>query len=256
MLDVVLFERIGNQIRLTKNGETLLPYAEQILSLCEEAIASVTSAKGKKITGELRIAMNETLCFYRLPNLVRDFHRLYPEVDLKIKMGYCYEFPNWIRNNRVDIAFVLDQALYQQNIFSKILFDEPLTIVASKHHPLAAKAFIKAQDLHHTDLILTQKGSAYRALFEKYLTSAAIKPKSIIELESIEAMKHFVLNDFGISFLPRCTVMKEINNHEMQELIIEGTQFSIPAQVLYHQNKWISSALQALLVMIEKTNYI
>ncbi|MBF8983157.1 LysR family transcriptional regulator [Lutibacter sp. B2] len=246
-LGTILFERLGNHIRLTKDGKTFLSYAEKILDLCDEAMSNLSSSSPQIIKGELRIAITETLCFYSLPRLFRDYHTLYPNVDIKIKMGNCYDFPSWIRKNIIDVAFVLDNKTNNSDIVSEILFNEPLVLITSKHHHLATKKIISPYILKNEHLILTQKGSEYRALFENYLMDINVSPSSLLEFESIEAIKHFVLNGLGVSFIPRSTVEKELLNGDLHEISLEDKDFSIPAQVLYHNNKWMSPALQALL---------
>lgn len=246
-LGTILFERLGNHIRLTKDGKIFLSYAEKILSLCDEAVANLSSSSPQIIKGELRIAITETLCFYSLPELLRDYHRLYPHVDIKIKMGNCYDFPSWIKKNIIDIAFVLDDKKDNPDIVSEILFNEPLVLVVSKHHNLANRKTISPYSLKNENFILTQRGSKYRSLFENYLMDIDIFPSSLLEFESTEAIKHFVINGLGISFLPRSAVEKELISGDLHEISLQNKSFTIPAQVLYHNNKWISPALQALL---------
>lgn len=246
-LGTILFERLGNHIRLTKDGKIFLSYAEKILSLCDEAVANLSSSSPQIIKGELRIAITETLCFYSLPELLRDYHRLYPHVDIKIKMGNCYDFPSWIKKNIIDIAFVLDDKKDNPDIVSEILFNEPLVLVISKHHSLANTKTISPYSLKNENFILTQRGSKYRSLFENYLMDVDIFPSSLLEFESTEAIKHFVINGLGISFLPRSAVEKELISGDLHEISLQNKSFTIPAQVLYHNNKWISPALQALL---------
>lgn len=251
-LGTILFERLGNHIRLTKDGEVFLSYAEKILNLCDEAVSNLSPSSPRIIKGELRIAITETLCFYSLPKLLKDYHTLYPNVDIKIKMGNCYDFPSWIRKNIIDIAFVLDNENNYQDIVSEILFNEPLTLVVSKNHRLSNRKTISPYNLKNEKLILTQKGSKYRSIFENYLLDKNIFPSSLLEFESTEAIKYFVINGLGISFLPRSTIEKELLNGELYDISLQDKSFSIPAQVLYHNNKWISPALQALLDLTHK----
>lgn len=251
-LGTILFERLGNRIRLTKDGEIFLSYAKRILNLYDEAVSNLSSSSPQIIKGELRIAITETLCFYSLPKLLRDYHKLYPHVDIKIKMGNCYDFPSWIRKNIIDIAFVLDDKIDNQDIVSEILFNEPLVLVVSKDHNLATTKTISPNNLKNENLILTQKGSKYRNLFENYLMDNDIFPSSLLEFESTEAIKQFVLNGLGISFLPHSTIEKELINGDLHEISLQDKSFTIPAQVLYHNNKWISPALQALLDLTHK----
>ncbi|MCT4618375.1 MAG: LysR family transcriptional regulator [Marinisporobacter sp.] len=246
-LETILFERLGNHIRLTNDGKIFLSYAKKILHLYDEAVASLSSSSPQIIKGELRIAITETLCFYRLPKLLRDYHTHYPHVDVKIKMGNCYDFPSWIKKNIIDIAFVLDDQTDHQDIISEILFNEPLVLVVNKDHSFATRKTVSPYNLKGENLILTQKGSKYRSLFENYLMNIGIFPDSLLEFESTEAIKHFVINGLGISFLPRSTIKKELLSGDLHEISLPDKNFNIPAQVLYHNNKWISPPLQALL---------
>jgi DNA-binding transcriptional LysR family regulator len=70
-----------------------------------------------------------------------------------------------------------------------------------------------------------------------------------LEIESIEAIKQYVMSGFGISFLPRIAVDKEIVGGQLVEVQYNGPEFYTSAQVLYHKDKWISPALQAILNM-------
>ncbi|AGK99821.1 LysR family transcriptional regulator [Desulfoscipio gibsoniae] len=59
-LSTKLFERLGRQVVLTKDGEKLLPYAEQILKLTSEAKELVSSSAVPR--GALSVGAVETLC--------------------------------------------------------------------------------------------------------------------------------------------------------------------------------------------------
>ena len=76
-----LFERLGRKSTLTNEGECLLNYAEKILILCEEAKQDISGNLRPK--GNLRIAIAETLCVFRLPELFQQFSKTHPDVDLK-----------------------------------------------------------------------------------------------------------------------------------------------------------------------------
>src|SRR5258708_12565595 len=78
-LGVPLFERLGQQVRLTAHGSLLLPYAERILRLLEEA-NSVTRG-GENPVGTLVIGSPEPVLTYRLPPVLKLFTAKYPQVD-------------------------------------------------------------------------------------------------------------------------------------------------------------------------------
>lgn len=243
-LGTTLFERIGNSIRLTKDGQMLLVYAKKILNLCDEAVSNLSSSE---IRGEIRVALPETFCVYILPELMRDYHRLYPQVQIKIKMGNCHDFGIWLKKNIVDVAFVFDDMSGDDEIVSEFLFDEKLVLVANENHRLSRIGRCKSEDFTGENLIMTDGVSRYRALFEEYLKLKGISPGSVFEFESIEAMKQFARNGFGVAFLPSSTVQSDIESGTLVEIELDGREVSIPALLIYHRDKWISPALRAFM---------
>jgi DNA-binding transcriptional LysR family regulator len=242
-----LFERLGKTVCLTKEGNKFLRYAEKIISLCDEAKQCV--AETLIPTGSLTIAAAETLCVFRLPDLFKEYCSCYPEVDVKLQTGNCENFPSMLRKNKVDIAFTLDNERVYADIISKTLLHEPLIVVCSNADSLAKRDKIEITELGGKNLILTKRGCSYRVRFEEYLSGVNIQPNSILEIESIEAIKQYVMSGFGISFLPRIAVDKEIVGGQLVEVQYNGPEFYTSAQVLYHKDKWISPALQAILNM-------
>jgi DNA-binding transcriptional LysR family regulator len=253
-LNTILFERIGNKINLTSDGKILVRYSKKILDMCDEAVTALSYSKNDEIKGQLTVAMTETLCFYKLPNLFKEFCKLYPSIELKLKIGNCYDFPTWLNNNVIDVAFVLDDEVNYANLVTKLLYEEKLMLVTSPLHPLAQSLKLSLEDLQDQTLVLTQKGSKYRAIFENHLKEKQVSYKSQFEFESVEAIKNFIKSGFGIAFLPETTVKKELSSKELIKLPIADLDLKIATQILFHKDKWISPALKALLDFAEKIN--
>lgn len=250
-LNTVLFERIGNKIQLTSDGEILLNYSDKILELCDEAVYKISSKNTLPIKGEITVAMTEALCFYKLPDLLKAYHTNYPNVNLKLKIGNCYDFPNWLQQNIIDIAFVLDDEIQHENLLRETISNEKLVLVVSPDHPLTKLGLITVDQLKNFTIISTQKGSKYRALLNDFLEKHHITCESQLEFESIEAIKSFSKSGIGIGFLPETTVKSELDKKTLVKLNIPNFDLSISAQVIYHKNKWVSPALNALLDLID-----
>lgn len=84
-LGIHLFERLGQRVRLTPHGQTLLPYVERILRLVQEAAAATTG--GGQPAGNLLIGMPESVLTYRLPPVLQVFREAYPLVELVFRSG-------------------------------------------------------------------------------------------------------------------------------------------------------------------------
>ncbi len=76
---------------------------------------------------------------------------------------------------------------------------------------------------------------------------AGVRPGSVLEFGSIEAIKKCVIQQLGVTLLPRMAVEGELSRGELKDLHWQGPDFDTSTQVVYHKDKWISPALSAFL---------
>lgn len=241
----ILFERLGKKIKLTKDGEQLIVYANQILKLTDTAKDQIANSSIPK--GTLTIGTAESLCTHRLPEVFRVFRSQYPGVETNIRFDICSDYRTHLRKNTVDTVFLLDVACTDDDLISHVLFDEPMAILVAPSHPLANKVRITPQDLSGQSLILTEPGCSYRRLLESILIQAGVKPASVMGISSNETIKRFVCDGWGIGFLPEITVRPELMNRQLVAIPWDGPSFNIKAQLIYHKEKWLSPAMQAFI---------
>lgn len=86
-----LFLRDTHSVRLTTDGEVMLDMAESILTVNDRARRYFT---GSELRGRLRFGASEDFAQSRLPEILRDFMRAHPSVDLELTVelsGALYE---------------------------------------------------------------------------------------------------------------------------------------------------------------------
>lgn len=249
-LSVKLFERIGKNISLTYQGKKLLPYAKQMLKLSMDIKTLVCDEDVPK--GSLTIGVAESLCVLRLPALLGEYHKLYPEVDISLKYGSCADFRHFLGNNTIDVAFSLGCKLDDHDFIAALEMSEPMMILAYPGHPLIQKESVLPEDLAEEALILTELGCSYRATFERILSEAYVIPHIAFECGSIHTIKQFTQNRLGICLLPAIAVQEEVQKGQLVPLKWAGPDFGIVSQVLYHKDKWLSPALMAFIELARR----
>jgi len=237
-----LFNRIGNRIELTDAGVKLLKYANRLLELAGEARETVTS--DNEHTGTITIAAAETVITYRLPQIIRQFRDSMPCVRLIFRPMPYAELYSSVKNGQVDIAFMLEEAIQSNGLEVKQLTEEPVVLIASPEHRLSMKSDIPLKELSEETLLLTELGCGYRGMFERHLLSEGIVPTNYLEFDSIEAIKRCVMANIGIAVLPHIAVEAELRNEDLITLNWQLNNFIVWTQMLWHQNKGISSAMQ------------
>lgn len=247
-----LFERLGREIYLTEEGKRLMVYAEQLLRLEEETRESISGNTIPK--GTLTIGAPESLSIYRLPALLQEYRKRYPQVKLILKLGSCHDIRGWIRKNIVDLGFIIDTPSTENDLVVHCLTRETMTLFSGINHPLTQKTLLLAEDLAGEDLILVEEDACcYRMIFETQLTSAGVQPSSIQEFGSVETIKKCVSSGLGISILPQIAVEDEINQGLLKRLAWQNFDFNIFTQMLYRKDKWLSPALTVMIGLVKET---
>jgi DNA-binding transcriptional LysR family regulator len=244
-LGTCLFDRLGKRVRLTDAGARLLPYAEHLLKVAEEARLAVPGQQ--ELVGTLTISATETLCTYRLPAVLHQFCLSYPQIRLLFYPSPYSELRRAVTDGSVDLAFVMEEPITATALHVEPLLSEPIHLVASPAHPLAQQTAISPSDLDGETLLMTEAGCAYRVQFQHQLSRAGVQPTNMLEFGSIEAIKQCAMVGMGIAVLPAIAVATEISQKKLVILPWSGEPICLTMQMIRHKQKWLSPALQAFL---------
>lgn len=247
-LDTVLFERFGHQLMLTTDGERLYEYAEQITKLSDDAKNEFDNFAVPR--GPIVIGMPESLGLYYLTDVLKEYVALYPDVDLKLKFGIASDFRNLLRKNMMDLAFFLEKNIQDTDLKGELLWAEPVVMVSSPRHRLAAQKQVKAKDLQGQTFVFTDSGSNYRMALEEIMNKAEVQPRTVLEIGQIEIIKQFVISNLGIAILPLVAAKAEISAGLLAALPWQGRDLTTNTFLVYHREKWHSHAIRAFIKLV------
>lgn len=243
-----LFDRLGKKVVLTEVGEHMLSYAQKILALSNEALES--SQMNGKPSGTIRIGANESLMIYRLPVILYEFKKKYPQVHIILQPSESQELHNELKSGKFDFALFTNPEKLGVDIVTRSLVRETIVLVAPPGHPLTKRKIVTPADLEGEMLLLTEPGS-YRDLLEKWIKEEGISC-SRIHFWSIEAIKQTVMCGLGLSYLPLITVKEEIERGKLIALPWMYSEDFVTTELAYHKSKWLTPAMKKLIEMIEK----
>ncbi|MET3207528.1 UNVERIFIED_CONTAM: DNA-binding transcriptional LysR family regulator [Paenibacillus sp. PvR008] len=167
-LGVKLVDRLGKNVTLTDAGRKFLRYADNILSVVEEAQHAVKQSG--ELTGTVVISADETLCTYQLPAILRQFRLCYPGIRLMFRPLANSNLKQSLREGDADIIFMLDEDKGETGFCGEKMLDEPFYLLGSPDHPLAAHTALAIEDFHGETFLLTEKGCSYRTFFDRSLS--------------------------------------------------------------------------------------
>jgi LysR family transcriptional regulator, low CO2-responsive transcriptional regulator len=148
----------------------------------------------------LRVCASTTACQYILPDVIRDFQKTFPKVQLNIEPGDTTEAVDLLDQRSIDCAICLEPNREERFEFRPLFSDELLFLVGAEH-PWARQGRVERNEIPDQNYVLYNKGTYTFELIEKYFRDEHISLNTVIELRSMEAIKELVKAGIGISIL-------------------------------------------------------
>ncbi|MGI8741009.1 MAG: LysR family transcriptional regulator [Bryobacteraceae bacterium] len=199
-LNIKLFNRNRRNVSLTPAGENLLEHGRNIFQLLEDAEMAARTVKDP-YCGKLSFGCASTTLLYHLPNILMEYTRRYPNVELNITGGTIQDVAMQMWSGTLDLALVVPP-MSAPALEKIVLFEESFVIVVPASHLLSKKRTLNVSELRNERFILHRQGQNTRKLIDRYLFREHVTPRVAIELAETEAIKAMVARGLGISLLP------------------------------------------------------
>ncbi len=152
----------------------------------------------------------------------------------------------------VDVAFVAGEAVQSERLNVEHLAEEDILMVAAPQHSLAKAEAVTWDHLARAQVLLTNRGCGYRAVFEAMLDVVSVQLSGVLELTSIEAVKQCAIAGMGVAVLPRTAIAQELAQRRLVPVRWKGAPLVAYTQMLRHRDRWMTPALDGLWGMAQK----
>ena len=235
---VKLFDRIARRLDLTEAGQRLLAYATQIIALFDDMERDVGQFDGQRVS----IATSLTIGTCLLPSLARQFSRIHPEIELHAMIENSERVIEGVLSNHYDLALV-EAVSDEPQLLAEQLMPDELAAICSPDHPLLLnKAGICAEDFAAQRIIMREKGSGTRELFDSVMLVHNMKIKPFWESANTQAIIAAVSAGIGISVLPERLLSEALAEGKICKLHLSGISFKRSFYLIRHRNKYLSPA--------------
>ncbi|SDN75758.1 LysR family transcriptional regulator [Phyllobacterium sp. OV277] len=100
-LGVQLLNRTSRGVSLTDSGQVLVAYARKLIALGEDARLQI---EGRQLVGRVKLGLIEDLVVTRLPILLAEFRKRFPQVELDLVTAHSGELSQSLQNEKLDIV--------------------------------------------------------------------------------------------------------------------------------------------------------
>lgn len=245
---VKLYDRRGEQIVFTSAGKMLLQYAKDITGLFDEAERVMREYREDK-RGEILAGASHVPANYLLPPVFQRFMQENETSRLSISVGSAPEIIEDVRQKKLDLAIVSTTPIYDQDLFSRVVTDDPVELIMPIDHPLANKEHISVEDLSEIPFILQQKG-ATRSEIINWEAKNGISLKVSMELSNIDAVQKMVALGSGISILSKRSAVQAVADGILTTRPLPHFENHRSIAIIYRKDRTISERMQQLITLI------
>ncbi len=194
-----LFERTPRGMRLTPAGAIVLEQVNRLFALYEEIPAAVDALRGQ-VRGEVIVAASSTPGAYLVPELLRQFQEIYPEVRPVLRVGDSAEVLEWLLGYQAPLGVIGEMSI-AEDLKSVEIGSDRLQLVAAAGDSLCRVKQVKPEHLRGRALLLREPGSSTRAGAENLLGERLKDFERVVEVPSSEAIKQAVASGLGVAVL-------------------------------------------------------
>lgn len=206
-LGVELFQRDSHSVSLTESGEHLLPVAKRTLQDADLCFTQISDLR-QMLSGVLNIGISYTFAPV-LMEAVKEFTKQYPGVRLNIICRTMGELLDLLKKREVDFVLCFKPNIIDDEIESHILFDNRLSVIVSRSHPLADRKSLKIDELMPYRIVMPAHETQARNAFEFIFPGVAEKMNVVVEINEVNVLLDLVRSTQMVTFLSEATLYQK-----------------------------------------------
>lgn len=246
-----LFEKNGHRLTLTPVGALLRDRALRLVRDIESTADEVTAAAAGS-TGHVRIGASMGAAEFVLPDFSAELVARFPGITLDITVGMSDALLASLKSRAVDFVIGVASAPDPEVAFHRLM-DDPVVVVASARHPLAARRWpIAVADLAPYRWILPSRAARNRRWLEAVFEKAGLPPPvAQIESNDLRLMPRLISDTQLLSFMSRRNLAIEAFASRVKELPIAATTMTRRFGILTRADGYLSPATRAAIGMLK-----
>ena len=251
-LNCRLFEKKGNNIKLSKAGEAFLPYAQCAITSIETGENKISSLSAHS-ANIINIAISLGYSMSGL-QILEEFHKIHHDVEYYIIQEQMPDICQLLKEHKIDFGFscITKDTLADEQIETLPMFVEEFSCFMGKDNELAQAAQVDLYDLKNQTFIFYSKYNQER--YTRSMEEAGIKFNVFPGICSKEICFQLTAKNKGICI---CSNSSVYDKEHIARIPLKPTcpYYACQHGILWLKNRNFTGYCQKLLSFI-KTNHI
>ena len=252
-LGVLLFERIGKNVKLTEQGRVFRSQAREIVHAVEQLRS--TMGETEQIRGSLRVGTVDSLCSKRVPYILQECRKHCPLVETVVRTGSNETLYDMVQKNEVDLIYFLDRRQFRDDWVKVMEQEEPAHFVAASGHPLTNEGFVTLTELLAEPLLLTERGMSYRRSLEIAVAMEELELRPVLELANTDVLVNLVIHNAGVAYFPDFITEEHVEAGELAVIQCVMDVEPVWSQLIYHKDKLLTPQMKVFMDILQNMDF-
>lgn len=218
-LGIEFLDRGRRGVTPTSAGKALAQHARLLLQQAEHMQQDLAEyANGVK--GQVRLLCNTTAITEYLPELLADFLREHPNLDIDLQELPSARITHALRQGAADLGIVSD-AVDTDGLQTRAFCDDPLVLILPRDHPLADIESLSFNDTLHYDYVGLNANSALAVYLEEQALHTSVRLQIRIRADGFDGVMRMVARGAGLAIVPLAAVERWSSEQSFKSLALQ-----------------------------------
>lgn len=233
----------------TTEGKVLYTYLDQALGWIQTAEEKYFQLVNMEM-GELKIGASDTVIANFLLPYLEEYHRLYPDINIKVTNKTTYESLRLLKNGSVDVCFVNLPIAPEDDLEIVPGMEIQDILVGGERYRQLAQIGLNIRELPQYPLLLLEDLSNSRRYLDRYAEENGVVLNPILELGSSDLLVSFAKINLGLTYVIKEFVQSELQTQKLYEIPIQPPIPKRSIGMVHLKNVSFSHAMRGFLDLI------
>ena len=222
-----LFIRSTKKVQLTPAGSLLLKHIEPAMNLISRGESQLLDS-GTLGLGQLHIGASDTICRYFLVPYLKQFHKKFPNVPIKVTNATSFQCVELLDQRKVDLIVTnFPNSHLSHDYIQKTVASFHDVFIANPAYYHLEEQEISLEDLKEYPIMLLERHSTTSEFLHNLFIQHQLELVPEIELSSNDLLIDLARIGLGIAFIPDFCLSKE-----SKDLFVLKTKEKMPSRQL------------------------
>lgn len=228
-----LVERNTKGVVFTRQGEFLAQQSVKILEQIERTLDQVSSMKSGEV-GILRIGATNTFVRFKLPDIIKNYHALYPNIQFQVETDFSSATIKKVKGNELHVGFIQGECP----------FDGESYLIAQNHVFAAYNRLISPEELPNLPQVNYRHDIYTNKLLTDWWKDCYSKPPNILmEVNHGDACKAMVKDGLGYGIFLIDEYLEVSDKLVKTKLYWKNGEPLLRGTWMIYEKKWLDNPL-------------